>query len=501
MGLRPPSPRRERCAALAVLALVASFAVTHAAIAGLTWRSLRNEWALDLAYFHQQVWNLAHGRGFAQSLHWHESQSLFGNTHFNPIIALAAPLQWLWPGLDSLLALQSLLIAAAGWGAWRLARAHGASPETGLAAATVFLLQAPLWRLAQADVRPLLWSIPFLVLLAAALAERRHREALLWALVACMCREELPIIVAGIAVLHGFGRVSPRRRGLAVQIALGALGLWLATSLIRPESEAYIDPSMWVMESLGWVLDLPRGVGGDPEWLGRLPGRLLWLAGWAWPVGVLALGAPRLLLAAVPLFAYLMTTNVGWASWSGEGPHYTAPAVALVGAAAAVALGRLDASEATGPHPWSGPARGPGPRPRWLLVAVVGAVLLIEGAQLRSAASGWIADDVRTAWNREPSIVVLQTLVDQVPPDASVIADFDTVHLFAGRQHLICYERLAMRPGVDPGSAGPLPGVTEPPTWGLLKEQHAPWIAWAERRGMAERGRTGNYVLFGPLTW
>lgn len=474
-----------------------AFGAAHAAIAGWTWRSLRNEWALDLAYFHQQIWSAAHGRGFAQTVHWHESQQVFGNTHFNPIIVLAAPLQWLWPGLDALLLVQSLLIALGGFGAYRLARAHGGRPEIGVGAAAIFLLQAPLWRLAQADVRPLLWSIPFLVLLGAALAERRPREALLWGLLACFCREELPIVVAGVALLHGLGPgVSPRRRPLALRLALGALGLWLATSLIRPEAEAYIDPQMWLMESLGWGLDLPRGVGPHPEWVQRLPDRLAWLLGWSWPVGLLALGAPRLLLATAPLFAYLLTTDVGWASWTSEGPHYTAPAAALVGAAAAVALGRLDGG-ATAPTPWTGRAMGPRPRPRWLAPAAIVAVLVVQGVQLNQARS-WIADDVGPWRAGDPTVLALHDLAARVPADAAVVADFDTVHLFAGRPSLYCYERLDMKDGVDASMPGPLlPVITPQPDWALFKDQHTAWIARAERAGLVEQARAGRYVLYG----
>ncbi len=497
--MRPAGPRRERGAALGVLLLVAAFAVVHAVIAGLTWRSLRNEWALDLAYFHHQVFNVAHGDGFSQSLHWHESQWIFGNTHFNPIIVLAAPLQWLWPGLDSLLACQALLIALGGYGAWRLARAHGAGPEIGLGAAAVFLLQAPLWRLAQADVRPLMWAVPFLVLLAAALAERRAREAMLWGLLACLCREEIPVLVAAVALLHGFGPgLVTRRRGLALRVALGALALLAATSIIRPEAEAYIDPTMWLMESIGWGLDLPRGVGPDPVWVHRAGERLVWLAAWAWPVGVLALAAPRLLLACVPLFAYLLTSEVGWASWTGEGPHYTAPAVALVGAAAAVALGWLDGSGPTGPAPWTGPPRGPRPRPRWIVFGALGIVLSVQLAQLGAAATSWIRDDVSAALEDEPTVRGIRELASAVPRGAPVMADFDTVHLFAGRRWLYCYERQAMREDLDPTAPGPLLPVEVQPTWALLKDQHPEWIARAERAGLLERARSGRYVLMGP---
>lgn len=497
--MRPPGPRRERGAALGVLSLVAAFAAAHAAIAGLTWRSLRNEWALDLAYFHHQVWNVAHGNGFAQSLHWHESQWIFGNTHFNPIIVVAAPLQWLWPGLDSLLAVQALLIALGGYGAWRLARAHGAGPEVGLGAAAVFLLQAPLWRLAQADVRPLLWCIPFLVLLAAALAERRGREALLWALLACLCREEIPVLVAALALLHGFGPGLPaRRRAIALRVAVGALALLAATSVIRPEAEAYIDPTMWLMESLGWGLDLPRGVGPNPEWVQRFPARATWVLSWAWPVGLLAVAAPRLLLATVPLFAYLLTSDVGWASWSGEGPHYTAPAVAIVGAAAAVALGRMDGSGPTAQAPWTGSVRGARRGPRWLVSGALGLVLAVEIAQLALAGASWIREDVGPVLDDDQTVQAIHDLAALVPADAPVMADFDTVHLFVGRRWLYCYEREAMRADVDPASEGPLLAVPEQPTWALLKDQHTAWIARAERAGLVERGRAGRFVLLGP---
>lgn len=489
----------ERRAAIAVAALVSGFAVLHAVVAGLSWRSLRPDWGLDLAYFTQQVWNASHLRGFAQTLHWHESQSLLGNTHFNPIVLLGAPLQWVVPGIDSLLALQCLLVALGGVGAYRLARGHGAGPSLGVGVCAAFLLQAPLWRVVQADVRPLVWSVPFLVLLAAALVEQRRREALVWALLACLCREELPVLVAALCLGHAAGRhpAFRRRRTIALSVSAASLGfLWLASTL-RPASDTYIEPHMWLLEATGWGLDLPRAVGPEPVFVERFLPRMGWLLAWAFPVGFVALLAPRMLVGAVPLLGYLLTTSVGWADWQGEGPHYTAPAVALVGAAAAAGLGWLAREQPTAPAPFTGPATGAPGRPR-LAWGLLLAVLAIEGAQAVRAGTTWVEEATAPARRDDPDVAAVRALVDRIPVDAPAMADFTTVHLLVPRRVLYCYERDAMR-GFDPEAQEPLlPQRDVQPAWALVAERHADWLARSERNGLVERARAGEYVLLGP---
>ncbi len=498
-------PRRERLSALGVLVLVVGFAVANTVVAGLSWRSLRPEWPLDMAYFHQQVWNLAHGNGFVQSVHWHEGQSLLANGQFSPILVLAAPLQRLWPGLDSLLSLQSALIALGGYGAWRLARAHGAGPAVSLGGAAVFLLQAPLWHVAQSDVRPLVWSVPFLVLLAAALAEQRRFEVLVWALLACLCREEIPLIVAGLAILHGLGRGVPNRsRAFAFAIATSALGLLAATVLVRTHAPwNHVSSNMSLLESWSWVgtslpgVWSPPGVGTEPGWVGRLSDRSIWLLAWGWPVGLLALGAPRLLLATVPLLGYLMTTDLNWAC-EGCSSYYTGPAVALVGGAAAVALGRLDGSRPTARATWTGHALGPRPNPRWLVFACLGGLLAVELAQLGAASSSWIEDRVRPTLVGDPDVRAARALAARVPADAAVMADFRTIHLFGGRRWVYCYERQSMQSDFDIGAPGPFIDAEMQPAWVLIDLRHEEWVARSERFGLVQRARAGAYVLLGP---
>lgn len=499
--MRPPSPRWERAAGLFVGVAVVAFGAGHTWIAALSWRSLRPTWGLDLVYFHSQVWNAARGAGFTQSVHWHESQSLFGNSHFNPIVLLGVPLQWVAPGLDSLLATQCFLVALGGVGIYRIARSHGAGPRLGAGLVMMFLMQAPLWRVTQSDVRPLVWAVPFLLLLVASLTQQRRREALAWALLACLCREEMPVIVAGIALTHAAGLTGPWRRRWSLGFAVGggALALLAASIVIRPSSGTYIEPGMWLMEAFGWSLDLPRGVGPDPVFVQRFGARIAWSLRWAWPVGILALGGPRVLFGALPLFGYLITTDVGWADWSGEGPHYTAPAVALVGAAATVALARLARQQPTGPAPFSGPARGSGGGRPGLAWALVVGILCVQTLQARDSWWGWVHDDIRGVRSGDPDLLAVRQLASLVPPEAPVMTDFTTVHLFAGRATLYCYERDAMKPEVQADAPGPLlPGREVQPQWALLLTAHTDWIARAARHGLVEIGRHDAFVLMGP---
>lgn len=79
------------------------------------------------------------------------------------------------------------------------------------------------------------------------------------------------------------------------------------------------------------------------------------------------------------------------------------------------------------------------------------------------------------------------------------MTDFTTVHLFAGRPTLYCYERDAMKPEVQAGAPGPLlPGREVQPQWALLLTAHTDWIDRAARHDLVEIGRHDAFVLMGP---
>jgi hypothetical protein len=454
-------PRRS--AALAARALLVAgmvaFAVGQTVISRWKALGLQSEWGFDLTFFHNLVWNVTHGHGYRQSGTYHEPPGIFGETHFEPILLFATLPYRLAPGLDTLFAVQACLLALGAWGVYRLVRAAPTPPLAAALAGWIYLLWWPVWRMAEADLRPLTWSLPFLLLLAASLREEKHWESFLWGLLACLCREEVPALVV---FLCAGSWLAGRARFTAVRLALAAIVFLGLSTALRGNASFYIQPAR--------LLDMLLGNGGadDGGWghtAGELlPVRLDYLRQWLVPVGVGALLAPEILLGALPLFGYLFTQQHEWATWEGPYVHHAAPAVGIVAAAAAAGWPRLLRR--------APPAVG---------IAVLVALL---GAEIWDLHGRWerVIEPEISAWlEPEPRVVEAHRLADRVPVDASVMADWHTVHLFSGRAAVYAYHQESpepeeLEPPPDGSWRGPLlprPEVT--PQWALVHRDDDVW--------------------------
>ncbi len=510
---------------LVVTAMLA-FVVLHTRL--LMWKStgLMAEWPIDLTFFHNLIWNLAEGNGHIQSASYHEPPGFFGETHFEPIILLAVPFYWLAPGLPTLFAIQSSLLSLGAIAVYRLVRSESARPLAAATGAIIYLAWWPLWRMAMADIRPLTWSIPFLLLLVAALREGRKWESFSWALLACMCREEVALLVltTGAAALLWKDRPSLQHRELVHRL-LTATGLFLiVTSALRLNITFYIQPGEWLRDVLGGRL----GETGASDW-GRTPAsmigeRLRYFGEWLLPVGVGALLAPELLLAASPLVLYLFSQAQWEATWDGPYIHHPAPAVALVAAAAAIGWTRLLRKR---------PLRPP-------LIAVI--LMLLLAWEARNLHAHWqphVLPELAPALIQDPErfnrldvddkerlrdrVKGVATLAALVPDDAAIVTDYDTLHLFSGRFAVYCYQQMEIDPVAPPpeGLSEPLlpysPQLTKhqieehadirypvpnpprrQPRWALVHRDHQDWHARVLAAGLVTISRASEWTLYGP---
>ena len=486
---------QERGPWLLLAAAMAAFTVTLTRLSSWKARGLMPEWPLDLTFFHNLVWNVAHGHGYRQSATWHEPPGIFNETHFEPILLLAVPPYALIPGLDTLLAVQAGLLALGAVGVYRLARSGGANGWAAAAAGAVFLSWWPLWRMALADVRPLTWSIPFLLLCAAALREGRQVETLLWGLLACCSREEVPLIVAGLGAAALVWRADPvvgtvrERRFLGLRLAAACFVFLVATNAMRSNVTFYIRPDEWIARLLsGDSSDQLAHWGRSPSEMLQIRGRFL--LEWAVPAGFGALLAPELLLGAVPLFVYLFSQAHEWAGWEGPYIHHSAPAVALVAAAAALGIARALSRI---PHSRAGLA---------VSIVVIAGLLLGHRALLQGYHERVTLAEIEPWTEQQDRVVELYRLAAQVPADAPVMSDYGTVHVFSGRHDVYCYQQEEIedpRPPDDGPLIDPLlPPAPVQPTWALIHTDHPDWAARSLAAGLREVDRGAEWILFGP---
>ncbi|MFI7146127.1 DUF2079 domain-containing protein [Nonomuraea sp. NPDC050022] len=270
--------------------------------------------------------------------------------HWSPILALLAPLYWLFDGPATLLVAQAVLLAAAAVPLWVFTR-RALGPGAAHLVAVAYTLSWPVVETVAFDFH----EAAFAPLLTAVLLERHQagkRVGVVTAALALLCvKEDMGLLVAG------FGLVLLTQRGWRVLggafVAGGAAYTWLASQVLIPLFGGRAD-YYWAYGALGPDM---RGVAHtvltDPlavlAQLGSPPVKLVTLA---LLLGITLLAAPLspLLIMAVPLLAERMLAS-SFPNWWVAGYHYNAFVVVVVFAAGVDGVRRLRARHAPSGDP------------------------------------------------------------------------------------------------------------------------------------------------------
>ncbi|MEU9891580.1 DUF2079 domain-containing protein [Sphaerisporangium sp. NPDC051011] len=276
--------------------------------------------------------------------------SILGD-HFSPVLAVLAPLYWIYDGPQTLIVAQAVLFAVAAIPLWRLSRRRlGTTPA--YLVATAYLLSWPIAEAAAFHFH----EYAFVPLLTAVLFERldadRRGAVILSAAALLLVKEDLGFFVAGLGVALLF-RPSWRRIGAAL-VVLGPLAVWVTSQIIIPAFGG--SPGRyWYYSGLG---------AGPGEVVTRLLTRPLDVLSVLTSPGVkvqtmllllaLVLFVPLLSPYALPpamliLERMLATDQPGW--W-GTGYHYNSAVVMALFCASIDAIYRLQRHlrTATGAH-------------------------------------------------------------------------------------------------------------------------------------------------------
>lgn len=307
--------------------------------------------AYDLGNVNQAAWNTVHGRPLYFT-NWRGVELNLATDnrlamHVEPIYFLIAPIYWLWQQPETLLILQTVVLALGAWPVFWLARERLESDLAGVAFAAVYLLfpglqAANLWEFhAVALAAPLL--------LYAFYFGQAGRWALFWlfAVLAMMTKEEIPLTGAlmgmyfvfwglvrpGYSAQGGQDGLLPRlRRPPAIHglilTALATLWFVVAVLVVVPHFEGRGSP---YLEYYG---DTGDGVGGIAGALIAQPGAVLerlfsarnveYLIDLFTPVGFLSLCSPLTLTFALPDLAINLLSSHEPMHFV-EKYHYVAP--------------------------------------------------------------------------------------------------------------------------------------------------------------------------------
>ncbi|MEU7158518.1 DUF2079 domain-containing protein [Streptomyces chrestomyceticus] len=274
----------------------------------------------DLGIFDQAIRSYAHfelPRSPIKNVH-HEfppNFSLLGD-HFSPVLALLAPLYWVWDDPRMLIIAQAALFAAGVPVVRRIARhcfADAALPVKRRAAdgaGAVYALGWPLLNASYTGFHEVAFAVPITLLMIERSMACRYGAAALWAALLCTVKEDMGLVAGAFGLLlavraHRSGHRTGRAVGVAVMVggplASAAVITWFLPAMGSPAGYYWsygrlgADPSSALLHILT-----------DPWVVGQVAftpviklGMLAWVMG---TLALLPLGSPTVLLA-LPLLA------------------------------------------------------------------------------------------------------------------------------------------------------------------------------------------------------
>ena len=204
----------------------------------------------DLGIFDQAVRNYAHFHAPLVPLKG-AHYDIFAD-HFHPIIALAAPLYWVWDSPSVLLLVQAALIAASVPVVYRFThRRLGLSGS--LIVAGTYGLGWAIQAMVDFDFHEVAWGVPILALAIDALDRDDDRALLVWAGLLLLVREDMGVVLAVLGLLrvcrHGL-RTGSARIGL-ILIGAGIACYFLVTSVVIPAFAPNGHFAYWTFDALG----------------------------------------------------------------------------------------------------------------------------------------------------------------------------------------------------------------------------------------------------------
>ena len=206
----------------------------------------------DLGIFDQAVRNYARFRAPHVPLKGADYNILAD--HFHPIIALAAPLYWIWNNPCVLLLVQTALVAASVPVVYSFALRR-MSRGGALVVAGAYSLSWAIQAMVDFDFHEVAWGLPILAVAIDALDRRADRTLLISAGLLLLVREDMGAVLVMIGLVRLAYR--PRRTGYLL-IGAGIAGYLLVTELIIPAFAPSGQFAYWTFDALGE--DLPHAL-------------------------------------------------------------------------------------------------------------------------------------------------------------------------------------------------------------------------------------------------
>ena len=255
---------------------VACLILAHFAL--LLWLGLTRHWGLltslnDLGVYDQAVWGILHGAPFLNTSSALNTPINWLGFHFNPILAVFAPLYLVAEAAEWLILAQALALSLSAWPIFLLAiRVIGSERTASLWVlaylANPFLLNAAAW-----DFHAVSLGVPFIALGLLAIESKNLRLLVGSCLILLTVQEHVGPLVAGLGLLWGIRNSSWRIGSLFALLGIGhtlvVLGL-IMPALSPTHSHPMLNAGLgqlsrysWMGNSLGEIASYPFLHPGD----------------------------------------------------------------------------------------------------------------------------------------------------------------------------------------------------------------------------------------------
>ena len=317
-----------------------AFAAVYALLAYLKYRNY-DVGRYDLGNMVQAVYNTAHGRFLEITTNDMAPRQISRlGSHVDPILALFA-LPWLvWPSPVMLLTLQSVIVAAGAWPAYRLGTRVTRDPRAGALLAGAFLLYPALGYGALNEFHPVTLATTFLLFAFLYLEEDRWLWAIPALVLAVLCKEEIPLVVALLGAYFALRKRSWRPLLItAAAVVYFVAVVWWVIPHFNEGQSAFVSRYAAYGDS---AADVALGVVTKPDQtLGDLFAAANLRYWWEllWPLALAPLLSPLTLLVAAPEFVLNGLSSVRFQRSIAF--HYTAAEIPFLFAAAVLGLMRL----------------------------------------------------------------------------------------------------------------------------------------------------------------
>jgi uncharacterized membrane protein len=213
-----------------LVAAISAYAAGFSALSILRYHAFSTG-RFDLGNMAQAVWATAHGHPLAITNIQGDQVSRLGS-HVDPILVAFAPLWWIWPSPSMLLTAQAIAIALGALPVFWLARKHLGSEHAGLGFALAYLLYPAVQWLTLAEFHPVALACPLLLFAFWYLDEDRLVPFAIFAALAALTKEEIPLVIAGMGVWYALSRRRYRAGGTIA--GLGVLATAVSLGLVMP---------------------------------------------------------------------------------------------------------------------------------------------------------------------------------------------------------------------------------------------------------------------------